>query len=129
EEVVAGPDPAALHVGAVVRTDPGQVRGGSRAPQVTGQGGERRQVRGAVGGPVPDAGEVQERQVVVPVVAVHGVVARPAGALVVALPGLARGADQAGQVPGPDRVPRVDLQRVGQRDPERAPAGDGQVVA
>src|SRR6185312_16585495 len=65
EEVVAGPDPAAFHVGAVVRTDPGQVRGGGRAPQVTGQGGERRQVRGAVGGPVPDAGEIQERQIVV----------------------------------------------------------------
>ena len=128
EEVVAGPDAAPLHVGAVVRADPGEVRGGRRLPQVDGQRGQRDHVRRAVGRAVPDVGEVHHRLVVVPVVPVHGVVARAGGALQVALPRLVRAVDQVADVARVDRVLRVLLRRVVQRDPERAAAGQGEVV-
>ena len=49
-------------------------------------------------GAIANVGEVQKRQIVVPVVAVDGVVARSGGALEVGAPGLVRGADQIADV-------------------------------
>jgi hypothetical protein len=85
-------------------------------------------VRRTVRGLFADVGEVQEREVVVPVVAVNGVVARAVRALEVSLPALARGIDQVTEVRRADRVARVDLQRIGERDAERAAARDREVV-
>ncbi len=128
EEVVARLDPAALHVGAVVRADPSEARRSTGAGEVARQRLKRQQVRRAVGRPFPHVSEVGHRLVVVPVVAVHGVVARPGGALQVRLPRLVRGADQVADVAGPDRVLGVLLERVGERDAERAAAGEREVV-
>ena len=129
QEIVPGPDPAALHVGAVIGAHPGEARRAGRAGQVGPQRLQRDQVGGAVGGPVADVGEVRHRQVVVPVVLVHRVVARAGRALQVALPGLVRRVHEVADVAGVDRVVRVLLQRVVQRDAERAAAGQGEIVA
>ena len=128
QELVAGLDPAALHVGAVVGGRPGEVRRGRRAGQVGPQRREREQVRRAVGGLAADVGEVGHRLVVVPVVLVHRVVARAVRALQVGLPRLVPGADEVADVAGVDRVLGVQLQRVGERDAERAAAGQREVV-
>ena len=128
QEPVTGPDPAALHVGAVVGGHPGEVRRGGRAGQVGPQRRQRRKVRRAVGGPASDVGEVGHRLVVVPVVLVHRVVAGAVRALQVRLPRLVPGADEVADVAGVDRVLGVQLQRVGERDAERAAAGQREVV-
>ena len=60
--------------------------------------------------------------------AVHGVIARPVRALQVRLPGLVRGPDQIADIPGPDRVLRIFLERVIQRYAERAAARQREVV-
>ena len=83
----------------------------------------------AVAGPVADVGEVRHRQVVVPVVLVHRVVARAVCALEVGLPRLVRRADQVADIAGADRVPGVHLQWVVERNAERAAAGQSEVVA
>ena len=129
QEIVPGPDPAALHVGAVIGAHPGEAWRAGRAGQVGPQRLQRDHVSGAVGGPVADVGEVRHRQVVVPVVLVHRVVARAGRALQVALPGLVRRVHEVADVAGMDRVVRVLLQRVVQRDAERAAAGQGEIVA
>ena len=81
------------------------------------------------GGTVPDVGEVRHRHVVVPVVAVHGVVARPGRALQIGLPAFVRGVDKVADVRCADGVLGVLLERVIQRDAERAAAGEREVVA
>jgi hypothetical protein len=75
-----------------------------------------------------DVAEVHHRLVVVPVIGMYGVVARPVRALQVGLPGLAGRDGQVADVAGVDRVLRVFLRRVVQRDAERAPARQRQVV-
>ena len=59
---------------------------------------ERQHMRGAVGGAIADAGEVQLRQVVVPVVPVYGVVARSFGTLQEIRPGLVRRVDLPAEI-------------------------------
>ena len=90
---------------------------------------ERDQVRRAVRRPIADVPEVEHREVVVPVVAVDGVVAGPVGALQISLPRLVGGDDEVADVPGVDRVARVLLERVVEREPERAAACESDVVA
>jgi hypothetical protein len=85
-------------------------------------------VSGAVGGAPADVAEVHHRLVIVPVIGVHGIVARAVRALQVGLPGFAGRDGQVADVAGVDRVLRVFLRRVVQRDTERAPARQGQVV-
>jgi hypothetical protein len=86
-------------------------------------------MRREIGGPVPDTGAVQERQVIVPVLIMHGVIARPVGALQVAFPGLMRTRDQIRDIGRVNRIVRVYLERIGWRQAKCAAAGQGQIVS
>ncbi len=86
-------------------------------------------MRGAVCRPIPDRGEVHRHQVVVPVVVVNRVVARPFGALQVVRPAHAGTVELGAQLAGVDRVEVVLLERVVERDAERAPTLEREVVA
>ena len=128
EEGVAGGDAAALHVGAVVGGHPREVRRAGGGLQVLAEFLKRHDVGRAVGGAVAHVLEVEHRLVVIPVIAVHGVVAGAVGGLGVRLPGLVRGVDFVTDVGRVDRVERVFLFRVVERDAEGGPAGEGEVV-
>ena len=129
EEAIAGPDPASLHVVAVVGPHPGEVGRGRGAGQVCLHFLKRDVVGRAVRGAVAHLGEVQERQIVVPVVAVDGVVTRSGGVLQVGLPRLVGGVDQVSDLAGPDREARIDLQGIGEWDPEHPAGRQREVVA
>ena len=129
EEPIAGADAATLHVIAIVDAHPDEVRSGGGARQVATHRLQRQHMGRAVGRAQPDVSEVQERQIVVPVVPVDRVVTGPGGALVVGLPALVGTVDEVADVGGTDRVLGVRLQGVGQRNAEDAATGQRQIVA